>query len=75
MTSKLSGNVEVNNDSNVTVRRRRRITESTPIPDMTVGITGGSAGRHRLSTELDRIKYIVVEIFIRIILSLLLIVL
>jgi hypothetical protein len=56
-------NVGVNNDSNVTVRLRRRITESTPVPDMTVG-TGGSAGRRRLSTELDRNKYIVVEIFI-----------
>ena len=65
MTSSLSGSVGVNNDSNVTVRRRRRITEKTPVPDMTVG-TGGSAGRRRLSTELDRNKYIVVEIFIHI---------
>ncbi len=59
--------VGVNNDSNnVTVRRRRQIIEKTPVPDMTVGITGGSAGRRRLSTELDRNKYIVVEIFIHI---------
>ncbi len=44
--------VGVNNDSNVTVRRRRRIIKKTPVPDMTVR-TGGSAGRRRLSTELD----------------------
>jgi len=57
MTSSLSGSVGVNNvsydDSNVNVRLRRRITESTPVHDITVGITGGSASRRRLSTELD----------------------
>jgi hypothetical protein len=47
------------------------ITERTPVLDMTVGITEGSAGRRRLSTELDRNKCIVVEIFIHIFCSLL----
>ncbi len=46
--------VGVNNDSNVAVRRRHRTTEKTPVPDMTVGITGGSAGRRRLSADRAR---------------------